>query len=104
MIHFYIFINQVFYKTKVSPFVTINELHKQYGPVFTLWFGTSPAVVIGDYDLVRTAFNSKDNQLMGRMNTSVRDFFNQGKGCDIVLTDYGHVFAALRQVAHSVVK
>ncbi|CAG2172784.1 unnamed protein product [Oppiella nova] len=39
----------IFRNTKVNQFVTVTELHETYGPVYTLWFGTTP-MIIGDYD------------------------------------------------------
>ena len=94
----------VFYKTKVNQFITINELHKKYGPVLTVWFGTSPLVLIGDNELVKTAFNSKNNELMGRPEVSIRQFLTQNNGYDVVFTDHGPVWASLRRVAHSAVR
>jgi len=93
----------VFRKTKVNQFITINELHKTYGPVFTLWLGTSPMVVISDYNLIKKAFNSKDNELMGRIKTNFGEALLQ-TGKDVVFSDHGPVWASLRRVGHSAVR
>ena len=94
----------VFYKTKVNQFITVNELHKKYGPVFTMWSGSEPVVIIGDNELVKIAFNSKNNELMGRPEAAISKFFTQGKGYDVVFTDHGPVWASLRRIAHSAVR
>src|SRR5258707_1056913 len=91
---------KVFRGTKVNQFVTINELHKKYGPVFTVWLGPQPAVIISDYNLVKTAFNSKHNELMGRPVTYFSKMLLQ-EGNDVLFTDHGPVWASLRRVAHS---
>ncbi|CAG2105787.1 unnamed protein product, partial [Medioppia subpectinata] len=88
--------------TKVNQFVTINELHKTYGRVFTVWIGGTPMVVIAGLNLIKTAFNSKNNELMGRPKA-----FRQAlppSGSNVAFTDYGPVWASLRRVAHSAVR
>ena len=94
---------KVFRWTKVNQFITITELHKTYGPVYTLWFGSSPMVVIADYDLLKKAFNSKNNELMGRPVTGFSKILLQN-GKDVVFSDHGPVWASLRRVAHSAVR
>ncbi|CAG2120033.1 unnamed protein product, partial [Medioppia subpectinata] len=93
----------LFRNTKVNQFETITELHKTYGPVYTLWLGSQPLVSISDYNLVKTGFNSKNNELMGRNRIGFAKILLQG-GCDVVFTDHGPVWASLRRVAHSAVR
>ncbi len=84
--------------------MTIQDLTKKYGSVFTLWLGNSPLVLINDLDLVKQGFNSKGNELNDRVNTILRDMITQGKGEDVVLANDGPVWASLRRVAHSAVR
>ncbi|CAG2111371.1 unnamed protein product [Medioppia subpectinata] len=93
----------LFRNTKVNQFVTINELHQIYGPVFTLWIGGTPMVMIAGLNLIKTAFNSKHNELMGRPKTAFSEALLQS-GSDVAFTDHGPVWASLRRVAHSAVR
>ncbi len=96
--------SKVFRGTKVNQFITINELSKKYGSVFTLWFGNTPIVIISDLEIVKKVFNSKENELMGRPDTSFKRLLTQNNGYDVVFTDHGPVWASLRRVAHSAVR
>ena len=88
----------------MNQFITISKLHKKYGPVFTLWLGNTPSVVISDVEIVKKAFNSKNNELMGRPDWITRTIINRNGGNDVVFTDHGPVWASLRRVAHSAVR
>ena len=85
-------------------FITISDLHKKYRPVFTIWFGNTPSVVISDVEIVKKAFNSKNNELMGRPDGIARKIINENGGSDVVFSDHGPVWASLRRVAHSAVR
>ncbi len=85
--------------------MTINELRKKYGNVFTLWFGSTPMVIISDLELVKKAFNLKNNELMGRPNIFLKKLLSsQNNGQDITFTDHGPEWASLRRVTHSAVR
>jgi hypothetical protein len=96
--------SKVFRGTKVNQFITINELCQKYGSVFTLWLGNTPSIIISDLEILKKAFNSKENELMGRPVTAIRRLLTQNNGNDIVFTDHGPVWASLRKVAHSAVR
>lgn len=94
----------LFRGTKVNQFVTIANLEPKYGPVFTVWMGTTPMVFISDLELIKEAFNSRNNEFMGRPDIIIRDLITQGKGIDVMFTDYGPVWVSLRRVAHAGVR
>jgi hypothetical protein len=91
----------VFRGTKVHQFVTISELSKKYGNVFTVWMGRSPVVFVSDLDLLKVEFNSKNNEFMGRPNFALSKLITQNKGKNIVFTDHGPVWASLRRLGHA---
>jgi cytochrome P450 len=97
-------LSKVFRGTKVNQFITINELSKKYGPVFTLWLGNTPTVIISDLEILKKVFNSKENELMGRPDATIRRLITQNNGNDVVFTDHGPIWASLRRVAHSAVR
>ncbi|CAG2176555.1 unnamed protein product, partial [Oppiella nova] len=65
--------------------------------------GTTPMVIIGDYNLVKKAFNSKNNELMGRPVSGLRKLLFKC-GNDVICANHGPVWASLRRVAHSAVR
>ncbi len=61
-------------------------------------------VIISDLELVKKAFNLKNNELMGRPDIFLKRLLTQNNGQDVVFTDHGPVWANLRRVAHSAVR
>ncbi|CAG2109133.1 unnamed protein product [Medioppia subpectinata] len=84
----------VIFKSKDHWDVVLRQVAKQYGPVFTFWFGTRPQVMITDIDLGREAFRKNDMAASNMSNEKCQD---------VVSTDYGPQWEALRRVAHSAV-
>ena len=84
--------------------MTFAELHKKYGSVYTLWFGTKAFVFVSDLELAKEAFNSKNNEFMGRPKLKIRDFLTQNDGIDTVFSDHGPAWTSLRRVAHAAVR
>lgn len=44
---------------KVPPHVTFTRLAKTYGPVFTIWFGNKPAVIINNFKIAKYVLFSR---------------------------------------------
>ncbi|KAJ1108888.1 hypothetical protein NDU88_006258 [Pleurodeles waltl] len=54
---------------KIKPhllYETFKELRKEYGPVFTIWMGSAPVVVLCDYDTVKDALVNHAEEFSGR--------------------------------------
>jgi hypothetical protein len=85
----------------VHPFVTITELAKKYGSVFTIWMGRAPVVFVSDLEILKEAFNSKNNEFMGRPDITLGRLITQNKGKDIAFSDHSPVWASLRRLGHA---
>ncbi|CAG2172180.1 unnamed protein product [Oppiella nova] len=79
--------------------VVFRELGKKYGPVFTFWFANTPHIVVTDIDTAREAF--RRNDFAGRSESYFGSQLSNDEFQDVVFTDYGHTWEALRRVAHS---
>ena len=55
--------------TKEHWSVVLEEVADKYGPVFTLWLGNMPLVLISDIDIGREAF--RKNDFAGRPKSGV---------------------------------
>lgn len=49
-----------------EPHVKYTELSKKYGPVFTVWFGSMPAIILHGFDAVNEAFVDREADFMNR--------------------------------------
>ena len=89
---------------KENPYFLINKLHKKYGPVFTIYLGTQPIVIIGDYCLAKVAFNSFS--LIGRPSPKLSKIIETALegGSDVIFTDDKSKWKALRKAAHSAIR
>ncbi|CAG2118402.1 unnamed protein product [Medioppia subpectinata] len=76
-------------------------LTAQYGPVFTFWFGGVPRIIIADTDMAREAY--RKNDFAGRPWSYLGSQLSNDDFKDVLFTDYGHTWEALRRVAHSAV-
>ncbi|CAG2171339.1 unnamed protein product, partial [Oppiella nova] len=79
-----------------------RNVTKQYGPVFTFWFGTTPQVIVTDSELAREAF--RKNDFAGRTDSYFGSQFSNDEFTDVIMADYGHEWEALRRVAHSAIQ
>ena len=103
----------------------IMKAVKKLGPVYTMWFGNEPMVVITDIDIARDLF--RKNDIAGRPKQLMCKYCNivcyeclprfliiflpvgtelvcNDKRADVICNDYGHQWEALRRVAHSAVQ
>ncbi|XP_069913653.1 cytochrome P450 2C30-like isoform X2 [Oryctolagus cuniculus] len=63
---------------------SISMLAKEYGPVFTVYFGTKPTVVLHGYEAVKEALHDRGEEFSGRVTVPVFDRYVQGAAspCD----------------------
>ncbi|CAG2100869.1 unnamed protein product, partial [Medioppia subpectinata] len=61
-----------------------------------------PLVVVTDIETAREAF--RKNDFAGRDMSNIAGQFSNDKQSDVIFTDYGHTWEALRRVAHSAVQ
>ncbi|XP_054166177.1 cytochrome P450 2A5-like [Oppia nitens] len=76
----------------------MRKLAKKYGPIFTVYLGNSPQIMITDPVIAREAFNKSN--FAGRAET----YFAKLIGDGVVMADYGPNWVARRNVAHAAVK
>ncbi|XP_058023876.1 uncharacterized protein LOC131190556 [Ahaetulla prasina] len=62
----WLFLGNVLQKDVFPLYKTYPKLSKKYGPVFTLWIGTKPLVVICGYEAVKNALVTHSEEFGGR--------------------------------------
>ncbi|XP_005865382.2 PREDICTED: cytochrome P450 2C18, partial [Myotis brandtii] len=60
--------------------LSTTQLSKVYGPVFTVYFGMKPTVVLHGYEAVKEALIDKGEEFSGRGSFPVAEKANQGFG------------------------
>ncbi|XP_054154924.1 cytochrome P450 2E1-like [Oppia nitens] len=73
---------------------SIREMAKKYGPIFTVYFGNNPQIIITDADIARQVFSK--NEFSGRFHNYFASLLANG----VAMADFGHSWKALRRVAH----
>ncbi|XP_054154603.1 cytochrome P450 2E1-like [Oppia nitens] len=76
----------------------MRKLAKKYGPIFTVYLGNSPQIMITDPVIARKAFNKSD--FSGKTQT----YFVKLMGDGVIMADYGPNWETRRNVAHAAVK
>nr|KAF6303655.1 hypothetical protein mMyoMyo1_003582 [Myotis myotis] len=59
---------------------SLSNLSKIYGPVFTVYFGMKPMVVLHGYEAIKEALIDKGKEFSGRGSFPVAEKANQGFG------------------------
>ena len=78
------------------------ELSRKYGPVYTIWLGTQPMVLLGSSDAILEAFRDKKNDFAGRPIFNFKEITLVSKNSsDVIFEDWGRPWEVLRRVAHS---
>ncbi|XP_076154106.1 cytochrome P450 2F2-like [Alosa pseudoharengus] len=80
-----------------QPLKTLDKLAERYGPVYSLYFGPRPAVVLASQKVIREALVSKATEFAGRPNHLMVCHITQCKG--VVLADYGPKWQEHRRFA-----
>ncbi|XP_031413919.1 cytochrome P450 2F2-like, partial [Clupea harengus] len=90
---------------QLDPKTPLKDLHKlaqRYGPVFSLYIGTTPAVVLTGQQALREALVSKAVEFTGRPNNIMMSHMTGGKG--VILADVGPSWREHRRFALSTLR
>ncbi|KAM6324307.1 LOW QUALITY PROTEIN: cytochrome P450 2K4-like [Aegotheles albertisi] len=77
------------------PYLTMLELSKIYGPVFSIQMGLRKMVVLPGYDTVKEALVNQADAFAGRPKILITE--EQGKGKDEVVFSYGENWKVMRR-------
>ena len=77
----------------------MNQIAETYGPVFSVFLGHKPNVIITDPEVGLQVL--KKHTFAGRPLIGIEEWFFKGDSTDIILTDFGKEWEALRKVGHS---
>ncbi|XP_072975564.1 p-coumarate 3-hydroxylase [Typha angustifolia] len=87
------------YDIKPIRFRCFAEWAQTYGPVMSVWFGTTLNVVVSTSDLAREVLKEHDQQLADRPRSrSAARFSRDGK--DLIWADYGPHYVKVRKVCN----
>ncbi|XP_054154693.1 cytochrome P450 1A2-like [Oppia nitens] len=81
--------------------VVMRRLAKKYGPVFTVYVGHKPQVIVADITIANTLFKQKNYS--GRPTLFTTQFYTNENMCDIATSDYDERWAALRLIGHKAI-
>ncbi|KAG6494273.1 p-coumarate 3-hydroxylase-like [Zingiber officinale] len=87
------------YEIKPVRFRCFAEWAQKYGPIMSVWFGTSLTVVVSSSDLAREVLKDKDQQLADRPRTRSAARFSRN-GADLIWADYGPHYVKVRKVCN----
>nr|XP_060642165.1 cytochrome P450 2C18-like [Anolis sagrei ordinatus] len=76
--------------------LTLRKLSKSYGPIFTLYFGVKPVVVLYGYEAVKEALIDRADEFAARGRMPSMEKYFQGKG---ILFSNGETWKQLRRFA-----
>jgi len=79
-----------------KPHVGLQKLAEKYGPVMTVYFGTTPAVVLSEPEVFKEAMISKGTATAGRPLTPTTRIALHN-GADIAFGDYGANWRKMRK-------
>ncbi|KAH9675188.1 cytochrome P450 98A3 [Citrus sinensis] len=85
------------YDIKPVRFRCFAEWAQQYGPVISVWFGSTLNVIVSNTELAREVLKEHDQQLADRHRSrSAAKFSRDGK--DLIWADYGPHYVKVRKV------
>ncbi|XP_072484678.1 cytochrome P450 2C23-like isoform X2 [Notamacropus eugenii] len=73
---------------------TFSQLAEKYGPIYTLYFGTQPVVVLHGYNVTKEALIDQGDVFMERGDVPIFDDFSKGKG---VIFSHGERWKQIRR-------
>ncbi|XP_054154623.1 steroid 17-alpha-hydroxylase/17,20 lyase-like [Oppia nitens] len=90
--------NYLTFRTKHHWDYAMRQMAKKYGPIFTVYLGNSPQIVITDPVIARDVFNR--SEFAGRTQT----YFVKLMGDGVIMADYGPNWETRRNVAQAAVR
>jgi len=76
-----------------------QEWARRYGPIMTVWLGTSPTVVVSTSELAKEVLKTHDQQLADRCRDRSTESFSRG-GQDLIWADYGPHYIKVRKLCN----
>ncbi|XP_075830114.1 cytochrome P450 2C70-like [Microtus pennsylvanicus] len=80
---------------------SLRTLAKEYGPVFTVYLGMKPTVVLYGYDVLKEALIDRGDEFSGKTQSSIFSQVNQGLG--IIFSD-GEIWKQTRRFSLMVLR
>ncbi|XP_041517544.1 cytochrome P450 2C70-like [Microtus oregoni] len=80
---------------------SLRTLAKEYGPVFTVYLGMKPTVVLYGYDVLKEALIDRGDEFSGKTQSSILSQVNQGLG--IIFSD-GEIWKQTRRFSLMVLR
>ena len=85
------------YDIKPLRFRCFAEWSQAYGPIISVWFGSTLNVIVSNSELAKEVLKEKDQQLADRHRTrSAAEFSRDGQ--DFIFADYGPHYVKVRKV------
>ena len=85
------------YDIKPVRFRCFAEWAQAYGPIISVWFGSTLNVVVSNTELAKQVLKENDQQLADRHRTTSRARFSRD-GKDLIWADYGPHYVKVRKV------
>ncbi|XP_063148984.1 cytochrome P450 2C5-like [Candoia aspera] len=76
----WLFLGNLLQKDAVPLYKTYQKLSKKYGPVFTIWLGPKPMIVLCGYEAVKDALVIHSEEFGGRPSVPIVDQITKGYG------------------------
>lgn len=85
------------YDIKPVRFRCFADWSQAYGPIISVWFGSTLNVVVSNAELAKEVLKEKDQQLADRHRTRSAAKFSR-EGQDLIWADYGPHYVKVRKV------
>ena len=93
------FIGNKFDIPKSQPWVQFQKWSKQYGPIFTLWIGRKPTLIISDPQIAVDLMEKRSNKYSSRPRMVVMGEIYNGNS-SILTQPYGKAWSTRRKLLH----
>ncbi|KAK4550448.1 hypothetical protein LTR36_000026 [Oleoguttula mirabilis] len=84
---------------KSSPWIQFEKWSKQYGPIFTLWIGRTPTLIISDPHIAADLMEKRSNKYSSRPRMVVMGEVYNGNS-SILTQPYGKAWSIRRKLLH----